>query len=435
MINLSSSTPLDVTRLPPDCASKFLSYLTLVDVLSFGAASLSTLRDATREVARRKKILSEPLVCSPTNPRKWRPASEVPRVPSTLPGSDDDETILPSVYERIVNLHRSLPATHRLTAQARLLMEELEPADEDGSNARLPTSNVPGEEVVGPMIESDEPFGERLMDLRIECRAHKIHAAMAKSIMNGHHHESRYDSWRCAAARNSAGRTADSDPEIVVTLDDYMGDVFCAYYLMGHSAAGIVEGGPSEERWMDIISYEVAADSVCTKSWYLAWVFMHSALLRTAPFTERQRSLLGLDPKQERNTDARGEADGTKESPMIPPALPFMGVNKQSMWYCMQQFHVNLETEALLKVKLNDFGPLGPTFRGRDRIRNLLIRPMTIIGALVRLDGPWTTKRCREWREGTDPCVRWMLEMHAEASKTRPMTVAAPTVSIERTIE
>lgn len=452
MNHSSESIIVDLTRIPPDCVSKTLSFLSLFDVLSFGSIAFPSLRDAVRDVSRRRCLLCQPLVCSTPNPFRYLPASEAPCPALKSSSPESDEMVLPSVYQRIVCLHRSLPTNHRLRAQVRFLVEELKPIDDEthGDRSRA--------------LPCGERFSECLLELRRQSRAHRLHASITKSVMRGYHHESRYDCWRATPRADSCARSPSTanasliatrgietmrgnqrhpDPETTVALDDYIGDVLCAYFLMGHSAAMIVEGGPSERCWMDLILDEVSASTVCTKSWYLAWVFMHSTLLRTAPFTHQQRSVLGLDLPEATTLRAPGGEQAAEENavpPLLPPALPFMGVEKRSLMYCMRMFRVDLETEAVLKITFNDFGRLG-AFRGRDDIRTVLVAPVSINRTLTTISGqlpsayqsPELVQFIRQWRGGSDAGIRWMLEAHAEAFKTRPMTVAKPTISILKT--
>jgi hypothetical protein len=172
------------------------------------------------------------------------------------------------------------------------------------------------------------------------------------------------------------------------SLDQYMGDVFTVAYLVNHSTLGLVEGSPTNATFANIIRDE-KPDSLGYKS----WVFMHSSILRIKPFSSDQRDRLRIP-------------DLCKVSEFLP-----------NNCYLNEWF-----LSSKMTVVLDDFGPLGPVFRGRDvrRLRNIHAR--RLFAFFISNDNT------QELSETTRSALDWLCLVHEEARKTRPMTVRIPVV-------
>ena len=96
------------------------------------------------------------------------------------------------------------------------------------------------------------------------------------------------------------------------------------------------------------------------------------------------------------------------------------------------------EREVPLKVTAPSFGPLGPAFRGRDRVDSFTVWPSRAVRVISNFYGadPFTYNTSRQraafggWSDGSDPGIRWMLDLHRRADRIQPMTVRSPSVTI-----
>jgi hypothetical protein len=235
---------------------------------------------------------------------------------------------------------------------------------------------------------------------------------------------------------------------LTVTLEQYMSDVLCAFYLMGHSVAGIVEGGPTEAEWMDAVLSEMpwmdresdlsvdsnrSEDSDRSKmasvnTCYRAWILLHSTLLRLAPFTREQQVRLGLGPSL--------PFGSTFDTGLLEPYRPFRG-HEFARSFLRVKDHL-VQHLVPMRITLNDFGRLGPTFRGRDLIQSQTFFPLccwlAMLQFLYTAPEAYTCPRTlfmRLWIGGELPVITWLLFMQEEANKVRPMTVSPPVVTLD----
>jgi hypothetical protein len=242
----------------------------------------------------------------------------------------------------------------------------------------------------------------------------------------------------------SGGSQSNNDGHVLsVELRRYIGDVLCAFYLMGHSAAHIIEGGPTEEDWIGIIQSEIpclveggddaqgfTAVGAAASTWYRCWIFVHSTLLRTAPFTWGQQVRLRI---------AKGVIDVPGDL-RLRQHRPFAGFDKTRF---MRRLALLTNFESL-KVNFIDFGPLGPTFRGRDLIQSHTVFPSSALGVAICFSD-WSQADYDEsyidgsppaflhsWSAGQDSIIQWLLLLHTESTRSRPITVAPHLVTIRR---
>lgn len=223
-----------------------------------------------------------------------------------------------------------------------------------------------------------------------------------------------------------------------VPLERYIGDVLCAYYLMGHE--NLIEGGLPESQLIQSIAkeFEIEADqvdadptldaiptsSVSASSWYRTWVFIHSSVLRLAPFSWTQQSRLGIfTSPQPPPVDV---ALGT----LFRPPEAFTGCCKLAVMRTLSR----LTNFSSLKVRFNNFGPLGPAFRGRDLVESISYHPVSVMGMCIffqqeQLDD-CSRPFVRAWANEEDAVIQCLLLLHEQSRKIRPMTVLPPLVSL-----
>ena len=177
-------------------------------------------------------------------------------------------------------------------------------------------------------------------------------------------------------------RSNPMEKEGVVNLDHYVGDVLCVAYLFHQNTLRLVEGGPATLSLMHNLT--------ASRSCYLSWVHLHSSILRVKPFTSAQRRRLGI-PK-------------------------FCGFSE--MGDPNDHFH-DFFLSSEMTLVFRDFGPLGPTFRGRDIVR---LREFPARGLFAYMSN--------ERGAVEELAKEWLCLVHEQTRKARPMTVHPPQVRL-----
>ena len=449
-------TTMNNTNSAPDTTDPFAGYdlvnifkfCPLQDVLSFGTTSKRAIPEFAAELDRRRRRRM-------MRPTRWEhaPGGSGEKV---FGGNKDEEAdwsahkycfftldaknatnaedVLPSVTDRLGALLRSkqFVSSHPLYGRVRELYDSLL---NDGIGVDENQENEGAKKHADERAPADDDsitFENLLLKLRKASRAHRLHAeiltnAIQPQLTNG---ESSFASFAT----------------VKVNLERYIGDVLIAYYFMSHNVAGLVEGGPTEEKWMDVTLKNVSSrtESATPYSWYKAWIFLHSSVLRTAPFLPEHAQLLGIEPRKSMvgvnndignsNNIPRAELiqDNLGLPPLIPPTPPFLGIDKRIMMSRLSQFN-----DEPMKITKYGFGGLGPAFRGRDNVSSETIWPMRAISVITAFTGlaaahyqSPTNPASLRWREGSEPGIRWLLDIHSESGKSRPMTVLPPFISI-----
>ena len=315
-------------------------------------------------------------------------------------------------------------------------------------------------------LECNLQFTSTLHQLRRITKAHKLNATiLAQSTIRSNPTPcNRYSNFANTAATNT--NSNNSRRSLSISLDQYVGDVLIACYLMGHAVAGIVDDGTSSmtastktihSRWtkhiLNLVTASSQGEPYHSKSWYQFFIYLHSTLLRIFPLTpDQMKTLLG---------SASGIIGQTipHHIEYIHPHYCYVGRDELKLvsdkTNIVRTLMLQLGDEgntrfALHRVAhqttMNQFGPLGPAFRGRDEIRTVLMNPFSL---LQRLHHPsyvipttWFSDEQKEhvimdsrafnsWFTGVDSVMRWMLALKLESQKTRPMTVSPPIVTIE----
>lgn len=407
--------------LPKDCLDKVLSFLTLRECLAIGSTSLTFMGEIRSDLKRRRNKMTQSFAYTCT----WLPPDNTSR--ETKPykhqlvhakNGEEDGTLLPTVRDRVESLCRALPrSTHPSSAMAQDLLDEIN-RDDDDDIGQVNNNN-----------NNSQTFQDALDVNRNLVRAHRLHANLLSQAIY-------------------ADPDTPDPNRLTVTLEQYMSDVLCAFYLMGHSVAGIAEGGPTEAEWMDAILSEIPwvdtdsdrsedgyrsedsnrSEIASVTTCYRAWIFLHSTLLRLAPFTQEQQVRLGLV--------AALPFGSTFDTGLLEPYRPFCGHEFAKRWLDVKD-RLNQRWVAM-RITLNDFGRLGPTFRGRYLIQSQTFFPLCCWSAMYKFlntePEEYTCPRTpfmRLWIKGELPVITWLLFMQEEANKVRPMTVSPPVVTLD----
>jgi len=264
----------------------------------------------------------------------------------------------------------------------------------------------------------------------------------------------------------------------------------------------IVEGGPSFDRWIDhLMSFQIATNDndnkiPSAKGWYQYWVFFHSALLRVSPLSIRQANRLKIAPlagivepfddsngteneeinggdntdtNQNDNNEGEGEDEDDRQQieqhqyyqePWFLPSRTFACYSSECRDVKVLSdrmsplFRNNDQKIGILQTTINHFGPLGPSFRGRDRVSTQVMLPHKLYVILLRNSLlSWTLNNNRlhhhvdrehykeyvsdlhRWLNDSDKrgVMRWMKLLQDQSLKTHPMTVQPPLITIRMT--
>ena len=393
-------------KLPPDCRDRILQFLPLADAVRYGTSSRKSLQDLVSNLSRRRheQFIAHHCYKVSTSTLRVMLIDNVDNVPN-------DYRLLPSVMERVQALFRALPSSHPYENDVRELLLDLRQKQQ---SLQLTYSS----------------FEDLLTAYQKVSKAHRMHSSLlSRSTVHANPRP-------CDPSLYSiTNRDTSSPNSLTVLLEHYMGDVLTAHYLMGHSIAGLVEGLTTHGQWTNQLIRSLGSDRGAVE-WYKCWVFIHSSLLRRAPFTAQQRPSLGL---------FEGGVS-IFSNDCLHPHLPFTGcmtsVTKdiEDVMDCVTRCRSTYSHKTLY----NQFGPLGPAFRGRDRVESNVMRLAAPARQLRRMttDGNQDeTKHYYElehnpmfqpWLLGQDEVVQWMSAMRHECTKTRPMTVMPPLVTFEQ---
>ena len=424
--------------IPTDCLHWIVSFLPLRHCFAFGCSSKQYLTVIQPELRLRRKRFTQIFYYTSIaeNPKVFGPIDSARNLNSN---GNKHIYYLPTVLNRIESLQKALSVSHPLAVcvdNLRRAILEIGADDED----LIKRKDVPVEKM------SFQATLETHKNLILPFKLHTT--ILDKSVKsNPEHQDLGYKHGISGGSHSNGGKV------LTITLNRYIGDVLCAFYRMGHSAANIIEGGPTESDWIEAIKSELPcltiADGldefevnipvgVSASTWYRCWILVHSSLLRIGHFTSAQQIRLGIATL----LPHAGGSNAVHDSLLIPHH-PFIGCGKKSL---LRRLSLVANFEAL-RVTYNDFGPLGPSFRGRDLIQSHTIYPASAIGVIIHFESfntnlteyeeyiqhgilPAQSSFLRQWISGQDAVIHWLFELHEESNKSRPITVASPIITI-----
>lgn len=411
-----------LTTLSPDTRDHVLSFLPLTDCLRYSQVCREALPETLPSLQhRRDQQFGSRHAYQPINPKKLMPAQEIASLENNnqgflaQPNVDKEEwVLLPSVAERLEGLYRALPQSHEGKDMARELLMDVQGEQEEDS------------EDMPPALWGDH-FHGALARLRSITKAHRLHNSLLKAA-----------TLTCLPSDATISRAT-----FAVSLDQYMGDVLIATYLMGHSIAGLVEGPTTYSKWTKAVAYNNNATQTSVDG-YRQWIYMHSTLLRMLPLKPEWMQGMKLAPicgtKGQYSSLNSQDDQQSPTTEYIAPPSPF--------WETIQT------TETLKgltfqqcwshSTRMDDFGPLGPAFRGRDRVRTLEILPGGILkhlgmfASFCRMlppgEGPNETM-VKVWLDQSPAETSFLYTTSKECYRNRPMTVQPPVVTISERID
>jgi len=359
--------------LSEDCFSSIVCYVPLHDLLTFASTSLSCMKSILPELKRRRNRISQDHAwekcCSTTS-------SNSKLLSLTEEGEEryGDMYFIPSALARLKCLFRSMSVDHPQRSCIYQLIQDVENYDD---------STIPDE---------NESFQHVLAAIQKNIKAHKLHSAILRNAM--------YLDPVDMSGNENYGR---------VFLHRYIGDLHTIYFCMGHSVAGIIEG-VSETKWMEKMSNildqcEQKPDEnqvvSSTTDWYQIYQFFHSSYLRGCLLSPEFMIALGLANESTVRFMARGKFDMI----CFEPHRPFRGVEKL---HIMERIELLKNNCSVFTISY-DFGPLGHSFRGRDRVRRDAFSQMSA---------------------GGEPLLT-LLRACEESRKINPMNVSLPLLTFD----
>lgn len=207
-------------------------------------------------------------------------------------------------------------------------------------------------------------------------------------------------------------------------LDRYVGCLITVACLLGRG----IHGCPTESDWLRNVRHRLLpprprrnAVPGAPAAWMSLWILVHGTILRTRAPPEHHLRLLGMAEP----ADSRGGGGGLFR-PASPDAvckiLAFVGT--LPVFSCRD-----------INFSVDEFGPLGPTFRGRDDRRLVVLK---IQRAVELLRGPeegvWP-QDSGGVREEAELQLERLWSVQREVFKSRPMSVAPPQVYLSCHVE
>jgi hypothetical protein len=221
------------------------------------------------------------------------------------------------------------------------------------------------------------------------------------------------------------------------TLHNYVGDVLCVTYLLYDFDT------PTYAEHSVTVQWLTSKLRLYAPTCYQSWVLIHASILRTKPFTSKQRNRIGLSLR----TSASSPCTSCFQYiDSIYEQLNLDGIIQASKllfgWWHATGI-IQVRTDQFVKSEMciiyDDFGPLGPnnSFRGRDivRVRDITADTMTeclllyhptsaasaAAAAISTTNVAVTSSTIRE-------AIEWICIVHEQANKSRPMSVRIPMI-------
>jgi hypothetical protein len=367
--------------LSAECQRSICAFLPLRDVLMFGLSSKEiwdqvVLPDLCR---RRKKMVEAFCIVPVSDGGSFRLA---------LAGCADTNAStsfrIPAVRDQIRNLSRVVPSTHFLCDDIHRLHDSLlEMVAIDDCSRR-------------------KNFHELFAWHCRVMREMKLHSHILSSV---------FRLLTKSTQRAACGGTT-------VQLDHYIGDVLIVAHLFNHSFLKLAEGSnviQVKRRPKTTLTSLEALKSSCS---YHALISAHADILRKHPWTTA--------------TLAQREIIKIKDQSIVSSFLNGDPIT----YHCDCNAIVDPALTSITFV-VDRFGPLGPTFRGRDVVQTSTINYRDIVHhhhALCELP-----PGLPEWWQDDEYLVHrvlttsrrvidWILLLHSVSQKTRPLSTRAPCI-------
>jgi len=314
--------------LPGDCQTKIISYLPLYNVLSYTISSKTSLKSTISDLCNRNSMIIDKDLYANGSSKGYS---------SESPNDDVDMVKLPSVFDRLQSLHQNLPTSHSMYESVKELIDAI--------------NNYIEKRAYGYYNEDRDmsSFQSIFYLFQQTLKIYKLHANILKTAIYGD------------VVYSSNAQLHDDGSTIDLQLNQYLGDVYIAFIGMGNICSGLIEG-VSEEKWLNcIIKNNTRNDipTITSKIWYQNWVFLHSILMRSIQLSNLEMNEFGLS----RDGTVIKSAMLSNDNILKMPPLLYQGVSKTRA--VLTLYRKLRQSDGLMSVVFRQFGPLGPSFRGR----------------------------------------------------------------------
>ena len=402
-------------ELPFECTQHLLSFLELEDCLRFGAASSTILQQTLPNLLGRRNRMKDRYAIVTNEYKAVKPPSPTSTITQDIASvsqehpspkefglltdlqqvhSKENLLLFPTVQDRIERLAAKMPPLHSLAGTVVELRDSL----------RLDLANKQGTNEAGragsaPSASNKDELVALLRQITLPL---KLHAQILRQAL----------------------RSPDNNNN-VCPLHEYVGDVLCVTYLLSSSdsthSCSCAEGSPTQ------LSVATDAHPAADTNSYASWVLLHSGILRTKLFSESERTTLGIP-------EFEGVQHNTNTSTSTG-RLSWMAAlyhRRTSAWsLSTDRFRNDAFMASELTLVYDEFGPLGPSFRGRDVVR---IRQVSAQCLLAYYSCPPVPRQQQQQQQQGDRgaagrvALEWICLAHEQASRTRPMTVREPVI-------
>jgi len=377
-MTLSESIPID------DCITVIFQFLSLQDILHYGATSIKNLRDVDPHLKEmRKQVVTDTMLY---------------RSVSALSQALDSFSTSPSLRDQVHDLLSTL-TKYRSPGKNDNVLGTAYPLDVNcPHNSPRVASKCRGRGVVSVLLSRQHEH----------LKFHKIYRIIISNVI---------DRWLnipevCAGAPH---------PNPTILLNKYIAGIICATCLLGNR----IHGSPSELDWMQKLENNLYLNpgENDSSTWYSLWIMLHSTMLRTIPLLEDQLLLLGISTHESLTDTALSEWKDHRGITILPFRPPPSNVVR-----AMDAFIKNITQSRMIDFKIPDFGPLG-NFRGRDRIHHVVLN-IGEIGDLLLATTDTDYLRDNAYLETMRPMLSSLFHVQSQVFKSQPMTVAPPIVTL-----
>jgi len=394
-------------ELPFECTQHLLSFLELEDCLRFGAASSTILQQTLPNLLGRRNrmkdryaiVTNEYKAVTPPSPTSTITQDIIASVSQEHPSpkefglltdlqqihSKENLLLFPTVQDRVERLAAKMPPLHSLAGTVVELRDSLRL---DLANTKV--TNEAGRAGLAPAASRKDELVALLRQITLPL---KLHAQILRQAL------------RSPENNNHA-----------CPLHEYVGDVLTVTYLLSSSdsthSCSCAEGSPTQQ------SVATDAHPAAYTNSYASWVLLHSGILRTKLFSESERTTLGIP-----------EFEGVQHNTSTSTSTGRLYHRRTSAWsLSTDRFRNDAFMASELTLVYDEFGPLGPSFRGRDVVRIRQVSAQCLLAYYSCPPVPRQQQQQGDRGAAGRVALEWMCLAHEQAFRTRPMTVREPVI-------
>ena len=418
---MSADDKITLPLLPVDCKQHILGFLDISDTFKYGETCRLALQDCIRQIQQRRQrtFFSDILSQLPVSQEPQSHATS-----SRLNQEGDRSTL----KDRLVYLLGVFPPNHSCRSKLKKLVDGLEEnsAGETGKQADEPTTRL-----------STDTFLEALETLKASSlELGLLHEISKATFLDA----PQFESMEAVHRGNASG---------TVTLHQYVGDVLLWTYLLPLVEHRVIKSTSlplcPTGLYRFLNYYErrrqngglSSSDEEHTSAYYRFMIGVQSLILRNAPRDTARHMSMGLFPE---------DIDATAESPADNLYLPLrhLRLDGRSCRQAKRSYLLRDQVEMILtltnfcltkismSIRLNDFGPLGPAFRGRDNIQSIRLSENQY-SMTLRVLGDILGRRVQpspQALQAMTEVVTSFSVMFEACRRTQPMTVEPSLVTI-----